>query len=204
MPVNNPPVSTGGGAEGALIFPSYVAGRYYTTQGLGGLTTSTSTDRTFFTPIYIHDEQDFDRIGVEVTTGTGSTDTRLGIFSNLNYKPDLLVLDAGTVETTSAAEKTITINQTLEPGLYWLASTNGLTAATFRHYSSANVIREAPRTTIFDSAFQSVNTNWIGWEYAGSNYSSWHGSGFPLTSINGLTASVSGTSGAKVVALRAA
>lgn len=62
-----------------------------------------------------------DRIGIEVvTTGAGSA-TRLGIYNDSDGKPDTLLLDAGTVDSsTSTGFKEATISQVLNNAWYWL------------------------------------------------------------------------------------
>ena len=64
----------------------------------------------------------FDRIGCETTTSPGSGNIRLGIFAcDTDGLPGALVLDAGQVDSATAAVKEITISQSLSPGRYWLA-----------------------------------------------------------------------------------
>lgn len=68
----------------------------------------------------------FDRICVIVQTAyTGGTPViGLGIYNcdATTLFPSSLVLDAGTVSVATTGIKTITINQALAPGMYWLAS----------------------------------------------------------------------------------
>jgi hypothetical protein len=60
-------------------------------------------------------------ISIYVTGLAAGTNARLGIYaSDTNDVPSTLVVDAGTVATTTTGAKTITINQSLSPGLYWL------------------------------------------------------------------------------------
>jgi hypothetical protein len=63
--------------------------------------------------------ESFDRIAIAVAT-VAAGNARLGIYADNNFKPGALVLDAGAVDTTDAGNKEITINQALQPGLYWL------------------------------------------------------------------------------------
>lgn len=73
--------------------------------------------------IYIPATTTFDRIACEVTSaGSAGSVTRLGIYNNDNGAPGSLVLDAGTVATTSTGVQTITINQQLTRKWYWLAA----------------------------------------------------------------------------------
>jgi hypothetical protein len=58
---------------------------------------------------------------VNATAAAGAVG-RMGIYSSdSNSKPSTLLLDAGTASATTIGTKTITISQTLQPGLYWIA-----------------------------------------------------------------------------------
>ena len=74
-------------------------------------------------PIYIKESTTFTSIAAFVNSagGAGSV-ARLGIY-NADSKgmPTTLLLDAGTVATTSTGLKAITISQTLSAGKYYLA-----------------------------------------------------------------------------------
>lgn len=58
----------------------------------------------------------------QIDTPAGSGTARLAIYSNATNTdyPGTLLLDAGTVAITSAGVKTITINQALTAGVYWI------------------------------------------------------------------------------------
>jgi hypothetical protein len=78
-------------------------------------------DRLSFVPIEIASCQ-IDRIAVVVTTGAAGSLVRLGIYnSNSAGYPGNLFFDAGTVDSSTTGLKEITVNQTLQPGRYWLA-----------------------------------------------------------------------------------
>lgn len=64
----------------------------------------------------------FDRIGVEITSAVASSTVRLGIYNVSNLLPTTLVLDAGTVDSTTTGVKQITISQTLPIGMYLLVA----------------------------------------------------------------------------------
>lgn len=76
----------------------------------------------------------FDRIGVEVTTGSASNVYRLGIrYDTGACYPGALLLDAGTVDASSNGAKEITISQTLAAGIWWVTCTlQGGTGAAVR------------------------------------------------------------------------
>ena len=66
----------------------------------------------------------FDRIGCDVqTAGAAGAKARLGIYRDVDLDgyPDVLILDAGEVDCTTDGDKTITIDQHLEAGLYFVA-----------------------------------------------------------------------------------
>ena len=73
--------------------------------------------RPFIVPI----RRSFDRIGINVLTASASGAARLGIYGPGDGRPGTLVVDAGTVSTATTGAKEITISQSLDPGIYWLA-----------------------------------------------------------------------------------
>lgn len=84
---------------------------------------STAADALDVYPFPVPYTMSFDRIGVNVATaGAAGAKARLGIYAdNGQVYPGALVLDAGEVALDSTGAKSITINVTLQPGLYWLA-----------------------------------------------------------------------------------
>jgi len=65
----------------------------------------------------------FDRIGLYVAgAGAAGARMRLGIYKDTGQVyPGELVVDAGEVAADTVGNKELTIDATLEPGLYWLA-----------------------------------------------------------------------------------
>jgi hypothetical protein len=108
------------GASPAL--PPMVNGRYYTMPGTiqGTSTVNITANRLYAMPMYIPSAVTVTRIGVKVETGaTGGA--RLGIYrGNVALTVAPLVLDAGTVDTSTTGDKEIVISQLLEAGWYWL------------------------------------------------------------------------------------
>lgn len=76
-----------------------------------------------FSPFVIPAAATFSQISMEVrTAGSTGAAVRLGIYaSNASNLPATLVVDAGAVAATTAGIKSITINQTLALGVYWVA-----------------------------------------------------------------------------------
>jgi hypothetical protein len=80
-------------------------------------------DTTYFQPFFVPVATTFSTIGCQATSAhTGTTSVRLGIYNNGTNIPTTVALDAGTVSVAVAnSVYTITVNQTLQPGWYWLA-----------------------------------------------------------------------------------
>ncbi len=80
-----------------------------------------------------------DSIAINVTTAaTGYT--RLGIYAdNGNVYPGSLIIDAGAVDTGTTGVKALTINVTLDPGLYWLVAVSNA-APTIRAFAVGSLI----------------------------------------------------------------
>ena len=91
----------------------------------------------YYSPIWIFQTSSFDRISTRTSGAfSGSGVMRLGIYNNNNDLPGSLLLDAGTISATAAnTNYEITINQSLSPGLYWLATVSQ-TNATTNSYNS--------------------------------------------------------------------
>jgi hypothetical protein len=87
-------------------------------------------------PIFVDKSTSFDRLAIRSSTFLGSTTVRLGIYGDSNGYPSNLILDAGTVSVTAATTVyEITISQTLQAGIYWLAFCQQGTAPTTPGYS---------------------------------------------------------------------
>lgn len=116
-------------STGGLIYakrygqPTYISGGYYGSGGNGQSTAGGwGLDNLYCMPIFIGRRTAFDRIGARVGGGTAGLVVRLGIYNDENGPLGAPLLDAGTIDgETGAADKVIVINQTLDPGLYWLA-----------------------------------------------------------------------------------
>lgn len=92
-------------------------------------------------PIQISRTTTFDRIACEVTTGgSAGSLVRLGIRSPTSEGlPGTLLLDAGTVDSTGTGILSITISQTLTPGLWWLVACSQVAEPTMRITSAITV-----------------------------------------------------------------
>jgi hypothetical protein len=111
---------------GAGIPGKFITGRYY--GPIGARTGAVRPAGTLYAvPFIVAEVATFDRIAINVATaGAGST-CRLGIYSDTGNSPAALVLDAGGLDSGLGGTQLITIAQTLQPAVYWLAlvSTGG-------------------------------------------------------------------------------
>ena len=126
------------GADGGVISLPLYSGYYYRTPNSTVSSNTFPAGRTHFSPIYIPATTTIDRIAMRTSSSfSGSGLFRLGIFNNdSNNKPSTVLLDAGTVTPTAASTNyTITINQQLAKGFYWLAM-NTITAAAGNNIAS--------------------------------------------------------------------
>lgn len=111
-----------------------ITGRYYVghDQSLAAGKAVTSPE-TVFIPITFPIDVTADRISLFVSTAVALSTVRLGIYSSrTDGLPGLLLLDAGTIDSSSTGLKEIVISQVLKGGYtYWLAlngSTSGIAA----------------------------------------------------------------------------
>lgn len=103
----------------------YLSGRYYGAHPQGHSTGANGTGVAMLVPFWVSANFTANRIGVEVITAAAASTVRLGIYgSNTDDQPGALLLDAGTVDSTTTGVKEVTISQALRPGLYWLGAVN--------------------------------------------------------------------------------
>jgi hypothetical protein len=119
-----------------------ISNAYLTRRGTGVTTAALTANRRFFVPVYVSETRTFTEIAVVVTVAAASSSIRLGI-RNCNQatgQPTTLILDAGTVDSSTTGLKQITgLSQSLSPGWYILEITsNG--APTIGAYSAPDAI----------------------------------------------------------------
>lgn len=102
--------------------PGMAAGKYYTYPFVTTMANAfVAANRLYAVPVYVSETNTFSKIGMEVTTGLAGN-ARVGIYNiDTDGLPSTLVLDAGTFTTNAAAEKEVTISQSLSHGWYYLA-----------------------------------------------------------------------------------
>lgn len=104
-----------------------VSGRYYAVASTQNTRTTAipAEGELRYSPVWL-DTGTLDRIGARITVaGSAGAVVRLGIFAHdtTTGAPNTLLLDAGTIDGTSATDQEITINYTISTaGIYWLAA----------------------------------------------------------------------------------
>ncbi len=131
---------------GTVVFQTFrKSERYYTHIDNYGMTTFTvNIDYIYAIPFIVPVQQHFDRIALYIYGATNRV-ARLGLYEDDGsiYPGDLI---HGTAEFNCGASgcKEETIDETLDPGLYWLAVLNGVAAGNVRalyyQYSGFSVI----------------------------------------------------------------
>lgn len=113
---------------GGSIFGGYrqmLTGNYYGTNGGFPSTNPASVNTLWLTPLWVPAPITIDTIACEVTAAVAATTVRLGLYGSASTDmPGGLVLDAGTIDSSTTGIKTITLSPTLRipAGLWWLAS----------------------------------------------------------------------------------
>ena len=100
-------------------------GYYYSTASSATSTSTRSDGVLYASPVYIPRICILDRIGMEVTVaGSANSVLRLGVYASNSYgQPGARMLDAGTIDGTSATYQEIAIALTIpSPGWYWVAA----------------------------------------------------------------------------------
>ena len=63
----------------------------------------------------------FNQVGFEIRTWNQNDTYTFGLYDDLNWKPNNMLYNFGSVVATSAGTWTIAIDITLKPGVYWVA-----------------------------------------------------------------------------------
>lgn len=101
----------------------YATNRWYTSIGGTRATQTRPSGFVTFTPLIVDVAHTFTAIGVEVAAVAAGSVIRLGVYADNVGQPGDLILDAGTVDSTTTGIKSITgLTLTLNPGVYWLAA----------------------------------------------------------------------------------
>lgn len=131
------PAAGGGGIPNG----GYKTDHYYGVYGVSSSGTEAVTSGQLYGQVFVvGGEETFTRIGIEVTTGAAGN-ARLGIYNFADGVPTTLVLDAGTVSTSSTGEQEITISETLSAGVYALCAIFDATPSIVGAAASLQMVR---------------------------------------------------------------
>jgi hypothetical protein len=141
--------ASGGGGGGGPVLP-YRTGFWY--YALSHVTLSTTTigpviNRLYAVPFVVQETKAFDRIACEVTgTGGAGCIGRMGIYAdNGDGYPGALLVNAGSADLNTSGIRELTINQSLSPGVVWLAFVEQVTdAVQVRGWSPVSANGSAP------------------------------------------------------------
>jgi hypothetical protein len=112
-------------AESGLYEPSAVSGRWYRRAVTGTtLGNAASTLNKIFVSRILLAAGTLDRIAIQhLSVSAASEVARLGIYKDSSGRPGALVVDAGTVDlSTAAGYKALTISAPVDAAWYWLAA----------------------------------------------------------------------------------
>jgi len=116
----------------------YRSGYYYEAKIGADISLATFVqDRQYLYPLFIQETIVINRLEVNCTGANASTTWRIGIYnSDSDGIPSTVLLDAGTVSTTTTGSKQITVSQTINAGLYFIAGCwqGGSVSPTLRGY----------------------------------------------------------------------
>ena len=114
-----------------------------------------------------------DRLAVRVTTGgSAGSVNRIGVYdTGTSGKPKNLIIDGGTVATTSTGTQEVTVSVTLQPGLYWVGAANQGGATT--------------KATLNFCVYTSVASNIVPWTSNAALNAAGNGPAFLATGITG-------------------
>ncbi|HEY0751425.1 MAG TPA: hypothetical protein VGD26_09720 [Chitinophagaceae bacterium] len=89
-------------------------------------------------PLYVGEETVFNQIVITLTNaGSAGSVVRLGIYKSERLVPTTLIVDGGAVSSATSGVKSVTINTTLSPGLYWVVAVTDSTVSQCRAVTAA-------------------------------------------------------------------
>lgn len=134
--------------------------RYLTSPSTGGLSVGGwATGLLIATPFFVPTSMTFDQFAINVDTAGASTQQIVGIYTDVGGYPTTLVLSSGNIATTTIGVKTVTINQTLAAGVYWLVRSGDPAAAT-----PNLIVATAPALSFLGHADTLTGGNAFSWE----------------------------------------
>lgn len=150
-------------ASAPTVLSAWRSGVRYANAGGSVGTQSLTADQMVCVPLRVPNAVTINEIAIHVngTVGTTGSVIRLGIYADSSSGPGSLILDAGTVVSTSTGLKTITISQALAAGVVWVvcASQGGastqpqvVTDSGQAYFDAAGQIGFMPDGTLFNVA----------------------------------------------------
>lgn len=122
-----------------------VANRYYSAPYDTIAASAITINIIYLVPVYIPARTTITKLGFQVTTAASAGGlARLGIYRAQNGAPSDLIIDAGTVATTTTGAKEITINTRLDSGTYFIAANFNIACSVNFHSGAA-----AQRTAMY-------------------------------------------------------
>lgn len=133
----------------------YMSNRNFTVGETTGTVTAVA-NALYFIPVFFGQPTTLDRLAIEVTTAVAATTARLGIYDSdgTGGQPGTLIIDAGTVATTSLGVKEATISQSVSGLVYFVYVCNSASVA-FRCLTRSSGLA-APFNLLY---FNSANTD---------------------------------------------
>ena len=145
------------GISNGLTIPISQYGRFPSTLAVR---TGISTSLLSAHPFVVTTTSTYDRIAARTGTVTVPGSARLGIYNSNGSEPTTRVIDAGSISyTTSSTLYEITINQTLSPGVYWLAMNVATGSSSWQGYAASSdntmfqLMESATSTNLLQTAF---------------------------------------------------
>jgi hypothetical protein len=123
---------------------AFVPGNYYMPHWYGAATAATNASVNVLATsvIVVPNTSTITSISIDLTAAAAAGGVaRLGIYNSTNTgTPNNLVVDAGTVSTTTTGVKELILSQSLDPGVYYLACVfqNNVTGLIYRYISSVS------------------------------------------------------------------
>jgi hypothetical protein len=104
------------------VGPQPITGYWYPNYAITWGTLTPTVGVIYAYPFQVTATHTYQSLGTWVTAGGATSLTRFGVYFDSSGGPSSLAIDGGTTATTSsAAAASVTLSQTLTPGLYWLA-----------------------------------------------------------------------------------
>lgn len=126
------------------------SGSWFLPTAISAIANNMTANVIYFIPFYVDQQTRFLNMGFNVSVGYASTVIRMGVYSaDSSFKPTTLLLDSGTIDTSTSGAKSASIDLTLTTGLYYAAavSSGGTTQPRCNNVSGSPIFYPALLTT---------------------------------------------------------